>query len=130
MEHSNCPIISHMLQLQGYKPQQCAFRDCWGYGFGHRGSCVAQYIYKYQQALNAHSTVASCHWEFNHSSSSSSPFQNICLFFCNLDTSLTERSGLGILTGIVTMSVQGVEDFSAIIPITEFSFLPTFSILV
>lgn len=90
VEHSNCSIISSMLQLQGYKPQQCAFWGCWGYGFGHWGSCVVQYIYKYQHAMNAQSTVASCHWQFNCSSFSNSPFQHICLFFGNLGTSLSE----------------------------------------
>ena len=105
VERSNCPIIAYMLQLQGYKPQRCAFRDHWGYGFGCWGSRAAQYAYKYHQAMNAHSAAASCHLELNCFSSSSSPFQHICSLFCNLHTPRRAVNDSGILTNSSNVSV-------------------------
>lgn len=104
VEPSNCPIITYMLQLQGYKPQWCAFRDHWGYGFGCWGPRAVQYAYKYQQAMNAHSAVASCHLHLNCFSSSSSPCQHICSF-CNLYTPRREVNDSGILTNSSNVSV-------------------------
>lgn len=68
-----------------------------------------------------HSTVTSCHWQFNCSSFSSCQFQHSCLFFCNLGTSLSEVSDSGILTGIVVVSVQEGEAFFAIVAVIQLS---------
>lgn len=89
--HSSCRVRNH-----NHVHSQTAGGWLWP-----RVTCCAVQPQVPAHSECTHSTVTSYHWQFNCSSFSSCPFQHSCLFFCNLNTTLSEVSDSGILTGIV-----------------------------